>query len=623
MTIPASYIVQINPRVISGDTTDLVFNGLVYSDNPIISATAGVLSFPSAATVGAYFGLDSPEYEAAVVYFNGYINKTAAPRTFFVARRINEAISAWVRGATYTGTLAQLTAVTNGILVISIDGTNYFVDNIDLSTATSYSIAAELIQDAIETQLPGVTVTYSSINKAFTITSPTAGADSVVEFPEDATQNEGTENLTFVATPDSGVAENGTLTLTAAEGVNVTGSFTPGQFTLSAASNASLTGTISFTLTDFDDGTIAVGSETIVTVTASVPVITTPTITTELGTITFTNPVHSATEITFEMNFALSQGTSLATLLRLREQDGAVISEGSDALSVPVQMRKIQDQTENWFSFTTLDEVDMGEMTALAKWANDNYGYMYVAWTTSPTAPEQTSSADPASQLKELEACNHTMIIYGPLAQQKAMFAMGVGASINWNELYGVLTYAFKYQSGLTPDVTSELDAATLENKGYNFYGRYSSRNSIWSFLYPGQLLQSEFKWVDTYVNSVWFNNQIQVSILNGLTRTKIAPYSDRGYNFIRAWCQDPVNKALFNGAINPGVTLSESQKTEVINESGEESIVESLSTDGYYIQILDPGASVRAQRESPIVNIWYTYGGAIHRVNVNSTALV
>lgn len=112
------------------------------------------------------------------------------------------------------------------------------------------------------------------------------------------------------------------------------------------------------------------------------------------------------------------------------------------------------------------------------------------------------------------------------------------------------------------------------------------------------------------------------MSILNGLTQSPRVPYTEAGFTRIRSWMMDPVNRALTNGAIEPGVILSESQKSELAAEAGTD-ISEELYTQGYYIQILDPGASVRVNRETPSISLWYTYGGAVQRITVASTAVL
>lgn len=501
MPIPASHIVNVLPRVIDGGSQNLELNGLLLSENPIISASTMVLGFPTARAVGDYFGIESAEYEAAVTYFTGYDNKFAAPREFFIARRVDAPISGWLRSARNAHTLEQYKAITDGGFVIEINGNAVTISGIDLSSANSFSEVAQTIQaELLGAGSPGALMTYSSLNNTFTITSGSVGADSAVGY-------------------------------------------------------------------------------------AAAP----------------------------------ATGTDLASFIGLREQDGAVISPGMDTMNVNEQMDAIRRVTENWVSFTTSWEADSAEMLEWAAWANDNYGWLYVAYTTNPTTVSPDSTVDPASVLANSEN-DHTCIIYGPL--DYACFIMGIVASIAWTRINGAITAAFKRQSGLAPWVVDEATAAVLEGKNCNYVGNFATRNAEFVFLYPGCMSDSEYRFIDPYVNSIWLNNRLQVSLMDGLTQTGRPPYNPRGYTMVRAWMRQPVNEGLINGVIEPGVVLSEIQKSELFNEAGLD-ISDNLWTDGYYIQVLDPGPSVRAERGSPIVSIWYTYGGAIQKIEVASTAIL
>ena len=498
MSIPASYIVEVNPRVITGGSNDLEMNGLVFSHSPLISVDTMVLQFGSVAQVGAYFGTDSDEYAAAVTYFTGYVNKFSAPRSFFVARRVDAAVGGWLRTGPYNGTLAALQAVTNGAFIITVDGAAISVDAVDMSSATSFSDVAALIQAALTPDV--ATIAYSSLNKSFTITSATTGDGKNVSFAESPTG-----------------------------------------------------------------------------------------------------------------------GTDLSVLLNATQALGAITSAGMDALSVDNNMTAIRKASENWVTFTTLWEPAIDEAQELAAWASENYGWMYGAYTTDPNAPLQGITVDMQSVLSANQYDN-TCTVYGPLIY--ALFAMGAIASISWLRRNGTITLAFKRQQGIAPYVTDELTAQVLEGKGYNFYGDYATRNAEFVFFYPGQLTNSIFRWIDPLINSIWLNNRFQTALMDGLTMTGRAPYNERGYTMIRAWMQDPILQGLNNAAIEPGVVLSEAQKSELFNEAGRD-ISGDLFSKGYFLQILDPGAPVRAQRQSPIINFWYTYGGAVQRIEVASTAVL
>ena len=377
-------IVSINPRVITGGSADLVLNGLLLANNPLISASTLVLEFPSEDAVRDYFGAGTLEHVAAQVYFTSYDNKFTAPKSFFVARRIAEAAPGWLRSARNSKTLGQFQAVTDGAFSIIIDGVAHKASGLDFSTATSFSDVAATLRAAIPEGADAVT--YSSLTGAFTITSGTAGADSLVS---------------YAGSPDS--------------------------------------------------------------------------------------------------------GTDLATFIGLREADGAVISAGSDALSVDEQMAAIRAKTENWVSFSTAWEPETKEALAWAAWANAHYGWLYVGWSTSPLLSSPDTDQDLASLVKAA-GYDHTAIVYGSL--EYAAFIMGVVASIAWQRVNGAITAAFKRQSGLAAWVADQREAQILESKNCNYFGNFATRNAEFLFLYPGCLSASDYGFIDAYVNSVWLNSR-------------------------------------------------------------------------------------------------------------------
>lgn len=131
MTIGANQIVSVPPRVINAGGTDLEITGLLLTSNPLC-VFPGTLAYTSAAAVGAYFGLDSAEYNAAQKYFLGYDNSFAKPRRLHFARLVSSAIAGSLIGGT-AASVDELKAVTAGGLTISVDGSKKTVTTLDLS----------------------------------------------------------------------------------------------------------------------------------------------------------------------------------------------------------------------------------------------------------------------------------------------------------------------------------------------------------------------------------------------------------------------------------------------------------------------------------------------------------
>ncbi len=65
-------------------------------------------------------------------------------------------------------------------------------------------------------------------------------------------------------------------------------------------------------------------------------------------------------------------------------------------------------------------------------------------------------------------------------------------------------------------------------------------------------------------------------------------------------------------------VALSELQKAEVNSAAGLK-ISDTLSLQGFYLQILDALPQVRVARGSPPCTFWYMDGGSIQKINLTS----
>lgn len=495
MAIPASQIVKINPRVIQASGTDLVLNGMFLTTNSLIPA-GGVMGFSTADDVAEFFGSASEEYRVASVYFAGYKNSFKKPRQVFFGSRVNAAAAAWLRGAKYIGTLAQLQAVTAGTLDLSINGTSIALTALDFSSATSLSGCATVLQTALAAKLASTTCAFSSQTGAFQITSPTTGEASTITYAEEGT---------------------------------------------------------------------------------------------------------------------------LATLLGLTQAKGAVLSQGSDALDVAANMRSIRGVTENWATFTFLYSATDDEILDLSAWASaQGVEYLFVCWSTDSNLKNQVDTTSIAYKLKEATA-GATTLIFGD--QVYAAFIMGTAASIDWDRTQGAITFAFKSLDGLVPTIDNATEATTLLGKKCNLYGTYATRNDDFVFLYDSNMF-GDYNFIDPFINAIWFNNALQVAIMNGLSMSPRVPYNEDGYTQIRSWCQDPINRARRNGVIDPGLNLSEAQKTELIREAGLD-ITSNLQTDGYYLQVIDGGPQVRTTRDTPSVSLWYSYAGSVQRVELASTLFI
>lgn len=177
-TIPISQVVTINPGVVGTGGNPLALNGVFVttaSDVPF----GQLQQFYSSDAVSEYFGSSSPLAALADNYFLSFDNSTKKPQAIIFTPYASDAVGAWVRGSSLAGmTLDQLKDVT-GALSVTIGGQAYNIDSVNLSTATSFTNAAELLTTALNTS-DAATVTWDATFNCFRITVTATGAASTI-----------------------------------------------------------------------------------------------------------------------------------------------------------------------------------------------------------------------------------------------------------------------------------------------------------------------------------------------------------------------------------------------------------------------------------------------------------
>jgi hypothetical protein len=186
MTLPASTFVSVVPSVLAAGAPPLSMSGLLVTQDQSIPIGT-VKSFPNAAAVSSWFGPGSNQAAFANVYFGGYTGCTQLPGSLLMAQFNAAAISGYNRGGSVAAlTLAQIQAL-NGTITILIDGVSHVSSAINLSSASSFTTAASLIQTGLQSGTPTTTatVTYDALRTAFVITSSTTGGSSSVGYGTD------------------------------------------------------------------------------------------------------------------------------------------------------------------------------------------------------------------------------------------------------------------------------------------------------------------------------------------------------------------------------------------------------------------------------------------------------
>lgn len=576
-SIPASQLVNVIPSVLAAGGNPLSLNAVFLTDDDTIPIGT-VQGFATLEDVQEWFGPTSIEAALAGVYFNGYEGALTLPGTLYFAQYNAAAVGAYLRSGSFAGvTLAELQAL-SGTLIIVIDGETVTSANINLAAATSFTNAAALIQAGLQTS-GGI---FSGNG---TIDDGAGGAGNTLTITAVTT---GAVHLGDVVT-GPGVAPNTTIT------AFLTGTGGLGTYTVSGAAQL-VTPAVA----------LAVSSTATVSYNA------------QLAEFVVRSPT---TGVASTIGFATG---TLAAGLKLQAAQNAVLSQGADAATPAGTMAQVAAVTQNWATFMTTFEPDTATKMLFANWVQTtNDRYAYIGWY-SDVAP--LAGPAPASFPGLVQAANMSGVIpiYEPATDEgngrKAALIAGIAGSIDFDQPNGRLTFAYKGQGGLVADITDATVAQNLINNGSNFYGAYATANDRFVNLQRG-VMPGPWKFIDPYINQIWLNSELQLAFMLLLTSIRSLPYNSTGYNLLRTAALDPITRALTAGVIQPGVTLSNSQRAQV-NTAANANIADTLQSTGYYLQILDAPPAVRAVRGSPPMTLWYMDGGSIQNIELASISV-
>lgn len=621
MSVNADKLVQIVPRVIDGGTVGLTFSGMMLTQSEL-PPSGRVLRFASAQAVAAYFGADSDEAALAQIYFRGYVNTASLPDQLFIAPWRAEAAAAWLRGAPCAGSLAALKEAGVGGLVISINSETYVLDNLDFSDATSFSDIAERLQAALApAPVPASSARLLGGDISLADLAEVADGGFVLDVDGESLDISGLDfsGADSLEAVKDALAEKlsgkALVALSPAMSGLVIASPKPGADSGVGFAKAPESGTDVSALLGLAE---ASGAVIVPGTDAETPAGAIVSFSSQTNAWQITSPSTGA-ESTISFASPPESGTDFATMLGLTAQAGAVESPGIDGQTLSGCMSNILGYARDWVTFGTVWEPSLDQKLELAKWASGyDTRFCYVMWDSDNAAQVMGSRASAGYQIDQSLELDGTCPVFN--TAQLMAWVMGTAACINFDEYNGRLTFAFKQGAGLTVTCDNDENYDALLENGYNCYADFATASTQFKFFQPGQV-SGKWDWLDTYLNAIALKDGLQLNLLDLFRAVKSIPYNEDGYSMVRTACLDTINRFLKFGAIRRGITLSQTQKVQLLAEIGQD-VSRTIEALGWYMQVKDPGAVVRAARGTPDCRFYYTDGGSIHKIVMPATAI-
>jgi len=140
--------------------------------NPITSGERA-RGYTSLSAVAGDWPATSETYAAALAFYG----QTPTPTDFKVLMSYDVAQSASLVGGNF-GTLAEMNAISSGVMDIDIDGTVINLSGVDLSAAGDFAAVASAVEALLDAEVAGATCDFTDYG--FTVKSPLSGAASTI-----------------------------------------------------------------------------------------------------------------------------------------------------------------------------------------------------------------------------------------------------------------------------------------------------------------------------------------------------------------------------------------------------------------------------------------------------------
>lgn len=239
---------------------------------------------------------------------------------------------------------------------------------------------------------------------------------------------------------------------------------------------------------------------------------------------------------------------------------------------------RIFDLSNNCGSFTLMDfsNISTDEIITMATWnANKNVKYMFVCPVSDSTRSAISTAIGKSG--------DGTWLQYD-VNNTNAQFAcMAIGATFNYATVNTNANFDFYPVAGLNVQVSTKEKYDALNAQRVNFYGMTQQAGAGINFLQHGFLCGS-ISDAAVFYNEMWLKDDIWTRLMNLFIAVKRIPANQEGALQCKGIITNSITQAINNGTILKGKTLSDTQKANITEITGDEDAWRSVENNGYYL---------------------------------------
>lgn len=258
--------------------------------------------------------------------------------------------------------------------------------------------------------------------------------------------------------------------------------------------------------------------------------------------------------------------------------DEIAYAPGAAAQTVTEAIAVSTAASSNFGSFAFVPTLTDEQALEAAEWANSRNVEFFVSLrVTSENAASLSAATAGLAGVALTLAPN--------AAEYDEMLPMAIAAGTNYDRRGSAQSYMFQ-QAGLSPKVTSDADANLYDGLRVNYYGQTQAGGNRLAFYQRG-VLQGPLtapRDMNTFVNEAWLKDEARAALMSLLLAAPRVPATDEGRAQVLSNLQGAINKALNNGTISVGKTLSDAQRTFIGTITGSPDAWRQVQSIGYWV---------------------------------------
>lgn len=292
---------------------------------------------------------------------------------------------------------------------------------------------------------------------------------------------------------------------------------------------------------------------------------------------------------------------------------GAILSPGAAVATLTAMLAANASADNNFGSFAFVPVLTDVQRIEVATWnAARNVEFMYCV-------PALASEAVALSAALIGFAGTAVTLTDGSAGQYDEMVPMVVLAATDYDRRNSAQNYMFQQFPSLTAKVTSDLNYEAYNGMRVNYYGVTQTAGQLIAFYQRGLLMGGTTSPLDmnVYANEMWLKDAAAAAIMSLLLSVPRVPANPEGRAQVLAILQDAIDRALFNGVISVGKTLSPVQKLYITQQSGDPDAWHQVQNVGYWLDCtIEPYTTTGGLTEyQAVYTLIYGKDDAIRRV--------